>query len=251
MKPDVTAPGVDITSSVPPREGTWASFSGTSMAAPHVAGAAALLLQRHPDWTVAQLKSALVLTGKPVTLGRGEAADDARGRRPDRRPRRERPADLRRARPTSRSGCSRAGTSATRSVDAHRRGRRRGHVDGARSRRRAAPPGATVTVPADGRPCPGGSTLTASAPASRREATPRASSSSSSGDRHAADPVLVPRRRPEARRASRTRTLTRDRHLQGPRPPASASLVTAYRYPGVAARSAGSAGPEQVFRVTR
>jgi minor extracellular serine protease Vpr len=66
MKPDVAAPGVDITSSVPPHEGSWASFSGTSMAAPHVAGAAALLLQRHPDWTPAQVKSALVLTAKPV-----------------------------------------------------------------------------------------------------------------------------------------------------------------------------------------
>jgi subtilisin family serine protease len=66
MKPDVSAPGVDITSSVPAHEGSWASFSGTSMAAPHVAGAAALLLQRNPDWTPAQVKSALVLTAKPV-----------------------------------------------------------------------------------------------------------------------------------------------------------------------------------------
>jgi subtilisin family serine protease len=38
------------------------------MAAPHVAGGAALLKQRHPDWTVAQLKSALVLTGRPTIL---------------------------------------------------------------------------------------------------------------------------------------------------------------------------------------
>jgi subtilisin family serine protease len=53
MKPDVAAPGVDITSSVPAHEGTWASFSGTSMASPHVAGAVALLQQRHPDWTPA------------------------------------------------------------------------------------------------------------------------------------------------------------------------------------------------------
>ena len=73
LKPDVSAPGVDITSSVPRREVTWASFSGTSMAAPHVAGGAALLLQRHPGWTVAQVKSALVLTGKPVFVGRTEA----------------------------------------------------------------------------------------------------------------------------------------------------------------------------------
>ena len=72
LKPDVSAPGVEILSSVPPRDGTWETFSGTSMAAPHVAGGAALLLQRHPDWTVAQVKSALVLTGKPTQLG-GEA----------------------------------------------------------------------------------------------------------------------------------------------------------------------------------
>ena len=75
MKPDVSAPGVDITSSVPGQTpgGTWTAFSGTSMASPHVAGAAALLRQRHPDWTVAQIKSALVLTGKPVRLGAAEA----------------------------------------------------------------------------------------------------------------------------------------------------------------------------------
>ena len=60
LKPDVAAPGVDVLSSVP---AGWSSFSGTSMASPHVAGAAALLLQRHPSWTVAQVKSALVQTG--------------------------------------------------------------------------------------------------------------------------------------------------------------------------------------------
>ncbi len=51
---------------MPEREGTWASFSGTSMASPHVAGAVALLLQQHPDWTVDQVTSALVQTGRPV-----------------------------------------------------------------------------------------------------------------------------------------------------------------------------------------
>jgi len=73
MKPDVTAPGVEVMSSVPRREGLWASFSGTSMAAPHVAGAAALLHQRHRSWSVQQLKSALVQTGRPVLRGGLEA----------------------------------------------------------------------------------------------------------------------------------------------------------------------------------
>ena len=66
MKPAVSAPGASILSSVPEREGTWASFSGTSMASPHVAGAAALLVQRHPGWTVDQITSALVQTAGPA-----------------------------------------------------------------------------------------------------------------------------------------------------------------------------------------
>ena len=64
MKPDVTAPGVDVLSSLPPSQ--WAAWSGTSMASPHVAGAAAILMQRHPTWTVAEIKSALESTGDPV-----------------------------------------------------------------------------------------------------------------------------------------------------------------------------------------
>jgi subtilisin family serine protease len=66
LKPDVTAPGVNILSSLPTREGSWGFLDGTSMASPHVAGAAAVLLQRHPGWTVAQVKSALVSTGNAV-----------------------------------------------------------------------------------------------------------------------------------------------------------------------------------------
>ena len=67
LKPDVSAPGVSITSSLPPGQGgPWGQLGGTSMASPHVAGGAALLKERHPDWSVAQIKSALVLTGDPV-----------------------------------------------------------------------------------------------------------------------------------------------------------------------------------------
>ena len=67
LKPEVAAPGVDIVSSVP--GGAWSSLSGTSMASPHIAGAAALLMQRHPTWSVAELKSALVTTGRPAETG--------------------------------------------------------------------------------------------------------------------------------------------------------------------------------------
>jgi subtilisin family serine protease len=72
FKPDVSAPGVDIYSSVPTG---WSSFSGTSMAAPHVAGGAALLLQRHRAWTPAQVKSALVLTGRRVWADGGRTRE--------------------------------------------------------------------------------------------------------------------------------------------------------------------------------
>jgi len=66
MKPDVTAPGVDILSSLPHDQWSPHDWSGTSMASPHVAGAVAVLKGRHPSWTVEQLKSALESTGDPV-----------------------------------------------------------------------------------------------------------------------------------------------------------------------------------------
>jgi subtilisin family serine protease len=69
-KPDVAAPGVGILSSVP---GGWDAMSGTSMAAPHVAGAAALLLQAHPDWPPATIKAALVGTSRPIAGDDGQA----------------------------------------------------------------------------------------------------------------------------------------------------------------------------------
>lgn len=63
IKPDVVAPGVDVRSAK--LGGGTLAASGTSMAAPHVAGAAALLLALHPDWTPADVRSALVTTAAP------------------------------------------------------------------------------------------------------------------------------------------------------------------------------------------
>jgi len=64
IKPDVIAPGVNIYSSVP--NNSFQTMSGTSMATPHVAGAAALLKQIHPEWTPKQIKSALMGTAYNV-----------------------------------------------------------------------------------------------------------------------------------------------------------------------------------------
>ncbi|NPV88097.1 S8 family serine peptidase [Coprothermobacteraceae bacterium] len=64
FKPTVAAPGVDVWSSVPGN--AYASYQGTSMAAPHVAGAVALIKQAHPDWMPEQIKQALVNTAEPL-----------------------------------------------------------------------------------------------------------------------------------------------------------------------------------------
>ncbi|MEU6200543.1 S8 family peptidase [Streptomyces sp. NPDC047061] len=91
IKPDVTAPGVDITAAAakgsvidqevgenPPG---YLTISGTSMATPHVAGAAAILKQEHPDWGYQQLKAALTGSAKggkytPFEQGSGRIAVD-------------------------------------------------------------------------------------------------------------------------------------------------------------------------------
>jgi len=71
VKPDITAPGVDIVaalskdSAYPEYAPGYTQLSGTSMATPHVAGAAALLAQQHPEWTAPRLKAALMASAKP------------------------------------------------------------------------------------------------------------------------------------------------------------------------------------------
>jgi subtilisin family serine protease len=70
LKPDLTAPGVDILAGQTPdvangiRGELFQYLSGTSMSVPHVAGIAALLKQRHPDWSPAALSSALMTTAR-------------------------------------------------------------------------------------------------------------------------------------------------------------------------------------------
>jgi minor extracellular serine protease Vpr len=64
LKPDLAAPGGQILSATLPEAlgEPFAVFDGTSMATPHVAGAAALLIARHPSWTPVEIKSALMST---------------------------------------------------------------------------------------------------------------------------------------------------------------------------------------------
>ncbi|WP_433373673.1 S8 family serine peptidase [Actinoplanes sp. CA-142083] len=75
-KPDIVAPGVDIvaaraagTAMGEVIDDRHVAASGTSMATPHVAGAAALLAQRHPSWKADQLKAALVGAADPIVGG--------------------------------------------------------------------------------------------------------------------------------------------------------------------------------------
>ncbi|WHY78557.1 S8 family serine peptidase [Neobacillus sp. WH10] len=70
VKPEITAPGVGIiaartagTNMGTPIDDNYTSANGTSMATPHVAGAAAILKQRHPEWTGDQIKQVLAGTG--------------------------------------------------------------------------------------------------------------------------------------------------------------------------------------------
>src|SRR5439155_188989 len=78
VKPDVTSPGVNVLSSIP-GSGTetcvpafsvpcWAFFQGTSMATPHLAGSAAVVLGQHPSWPAWAVRSAVVNTADENVL---------------------------------------------------------------------------------------------------------------------------------------------------------------------------------------
>jgi subtilisin family serine protease len=79
LKPDLLAPGVDILAAMRTAANTYltefAFYSGTSMAVPHVSGAAALLLQLHPAWTPGQVQSALMTTAWAGVWDGSSAAD--------------------------------------------------------------------------------------------------------------------------------------------------------------------------------
>ncbi|MEJ3749530.1 S8 family serine peptidase [Actinomycetes bacterium KLBMP 9797] len=86
VKPDISAPGVGIVaalaknSAYPASEPGYTQLNGTSMATPHVTGAAALLAQRHPEWQAAELKAALMASAKAnpaiSTYGQGAGRVD-------------------------------------------------------------------------------------------------------------------------------------------------------------------------------
>jgi subtilase family protein len=85
LKPEIAAPGTDIVAAR--AAGTLTSdsvdedytrLSGTSMASPHVAGAAAIVAQRHPDWTGEQIKSSLI--GSSTRLGGVDTLAQGAGR---------------------------------------------------------------------------------------------------------------------------------------------------------------------------
>jgi len=65
IAPAVTAPGVSILAASTVANENFAFLTGTSMSSPHVAGAAALLVAQHPEWTPTEIRSALTLTANP------------------------------------------------------------------------------------------------------------------------------------------------------------------------------------------
>ncbi len=70
IAPHITAPGVNILAGYSPDQadgsggGLFGYLSGTSMSSPHIAGLAALVIEEHPDWSPAAVRSALMTTAR-------------------------------------------------------------------------------------------------------------------------------------------------------------------------------------------
>ncbi|XP_038684313.1 subtilisin-like protease SBT4.14 isoform X2 [Tripterygium wilfordii] len=90
LKPDIAAPGIDILASYTPLKSLtglkgdtlyskFTILSGTSMACPHVAGAAAYIKSFHPNWTAAAIKSAILTTAKQMSRRMNNEAEFAYG----------------------------------------------------------------------------------------------------------------------------------------------------------------------------
>jgi subtilisin family serine protease len=77
LAPTFAAPGVNILAAGAGVPDQYAVISGTSMASPHAAGSGALLASLHPDWTPAQIRSALAATADPEGILKPDAATPA------------------------------------------------------------------------------------------------------------------------------------------------------------------------------
>ncbi|XP_057966496.1 subtilisin-like protease SBT1.6 [Malania oleifera] len=91
LKPDLIAPGVNILAGwtdavgptgldTDPRKTEFNILSGTSMACPHVSGAAALLKSAHPDWSPAMIRSAMMTTANTINNQLKLMTDEATGK---------------------------------------------------------------------------------------------------------------------------------------------------------------------------
>jgi subtilisin family serine protease len=245
LKPDVAGPGTDVLSSIP---GGWGTLSGTSMAAPHVAGGAALLRQRHPTWTVDQIKAALVETADDVwiddnhtvpaspTRAGGGIIDLVRADQP-----------LVFANPSSVSlGLVRAGRQASADVTLTDAGGGAGTWNV--SLRATPPAGASLSAPPTV-DVPGTLTLSAAAAPGAAEGDASGFIVLERGTETRRIPFWLRITRPQLEREPAARLVRTGLHEGNTR--GRKSLVTTYRYPELAGAGVARplAGPEQVFRV--
>ena len=246
MKPDVSAPGVSILSSLP--DGRYSSWSGTSMASPQVAGAAALLRERHPTWPVSTLKAALIGSGDTVRVG-GKPAPPTRGGGGLVNPSRA-DVPLILAQPASLSfGLVNPGVSAPLELDLSDAGEGAGIWDVA-VETVSAVAGATLTVPTTAS-VPGLLTATATIDARTLDGDFSGFIRLERGTDVRRVPFWLHVTRPRLG-ASKTSPLTPGRLITG-NTRGKPSLVSRYRYPEVPVDGPVTAvlkGPEQVFRFT-